>query len=75
MVDYNALGSIGREQFRLVMKTFRTKKLRGRDGQTITDQAQAQAIAFSEGRAADKRGTSTRTWKGSTRTRPRLKVK
>lgn len=68
------LGPTGRAQFDVVLHTFHTKKLRGRDGNTITDLEQAQAIAFSEGRIADKRGTSLRTWKGRTRVRPKLKT-
>ena len=73
MPNKTELNSTGKAQFAIVMHTFHTKKLRGRDGQTITDPAQAEAIAFSEGRAAEKRGTSKRTWRGRERIRPRLK--
>ena len=73
MAKREDLGSVGRAQFDVVLHTFKLKKLRGRDGNTITDPLQAQAIAFSEGRAAEKRGTSVRTWEGRTRIRPRLK--
>ena len=75
MVKQEDLGSVGRSQFDVVLHTFKLKKLRGRDGQTVTDPTQAEAIAFSEGRAADKRGTSKRTWNGRSRIRPNLKNK
>lgn len=73
MAEREDLSSAGRAQFDVVLHTFHTKKLRSRDGQTVTDPLQAQAIAFSEGRAAEKRGTSKRTWKGRNRIRPNLK--
>jgi len=37
------------------------------------DEAQAKAIAMSEARAGDERGFTKRTWKGSTRIRPKKK--
>ena len=75
MAKREDLGSVGQAQFDIVMHTFHTKKLRGRDGQTITDPAQAFAVAFSEGRGAETRGVTKRTWKGRERIRPRLKKK
>ncbi len=68
-----SLSSVGQAQFDIVLHTFKLKKLRGRDGQTVTDPAQAEAIAISEGRAAETRGVAKRTWKGRERVRPRLK--
>jgi len=57
------------------MKTFARGKLRTPAGKTITNRKQAIAVAMSEGRAAESRGTSRRTFKGRTRIRPRLKKK
>ncbi len=66
-------GGIGAKQAAKVMKTFYAGKLRSKSGKLVTDVNQAQAIAMSEGRAAEKRGVATRTWKGQTRVRPKLK--
>ncbi len=73
MTNKEDLGPAGQKQFDVVMSTFHKRKLRGKDGKTITDRIQAIAIAFSEGRSAEARGTSKRTWKGRSRIRPRLK--
>ena len=67
------MSKIGDKQAEVVMKTFQKGKLRSKDGKTVTNPAQAKAIAMSEKRAAEKRGTEKRTWKGRTRTRPKLK--
>ncbi len=59
------------DQAAVVMKTFHAGKLRDSHGKKVTDMDQAMAIAMSEKRAAKKRGTETRTWRGRTRQRPR----
>jgi hypothetical protein len=66
-------GGIGAKQAAKVMKLFYAHKLRSKDGSIVTDVNQAQAIAMSEGRTAEKRGVAERTWKGQTRIRPKLK--
>ena len=65
-------GGIGAKQAAKVMKLFYAGKLRAKSGEIVKDVNQAQAIAMSEGRTAEKRGVSKRTWKGQTRMRPRL---
>jgi len=66
-------GGIGAKQAARVMKEFHAGKLRSKSGEKVTDIEQAQAIAMSEGRAAESRGVKKRTWKGKTRIRPKLK--
>lgn len=66
---------IGTKQAARVMKEFHAGKLRSKSGKKVTSLKQAEAIAMSEGRAAEKRGTKRRTWKGKTRVRPKLKKK
>lgn len=66
-------GGIGAKQAERVMKEFHAGKLRSKSGEKVTDVNQAQAIAMSEGRAAEARGVKRRTWKGKTRIRPKLK--
>lgn len=56
-----------------VLREFSKGKLRTPTGKKITQRKQAVAVAFSEQRAARKRGTSRRTFKGRTRIRPKLK--
>jgi hypothetical protein len=73
MPNPNDLSATGKKQFNIVLETFKAGKLRGINGKTITDQEQAVAIGYSEGRSAEMRGTSVRTWRGRTRRRPNLK--
>jgi len=58
-------------QAKVVLKEYGKGKLRTNTGKKVTNRKQAFAIAMSEQRAAKKRGTSKRTWKGRTRIRPR----
>ena len=57
----------------IVMSTFQEGKLRDPGGHTIRDPKRAYAVAMSEERAAAKRGTERRTFKGRTRIRPKRK--
>lgn len=61
----------GKKQAATVMKEFHAGKLRSSAGTPVTSEDQAQAIAMSEGRAAEKEGRKRRTWRGRTRMRPR----
>ncbi len=65
------LGPKGEKQAAVVMKTFKDGKLRSSDGKTVTDPIRAKAIALSEGRAVEERGSEIRTWRGRTRQRPK----
>lgn len=71
------LGSAGKKHVEEGLKRFHNGKLlRASDGTRLhpgdtKDEKQAQAIAFSEARSGEERGFVKRTWKGSTRTRPR----
>ena len=65
------LGPKGQQQAAVVMKTFKDGKLRSSSGKTVTDPEQARAIAMSEGRAAEERGTEKREWRGRERIRPK----
>jgi hypothetical protein len=73
MPNLNDLSTAGKKQFEIVLETFKAGKLRGINGKTVTDKEQAIAIGYSEGKLAEKRGTTIRTWKGRTRRRPNLK--
>lgn len=64
---------MGKKQASIVMKEFYKGKLRSKSGQNVTDIEQAKAIAMSEGRSAESRGVSKRTFKGRRRIRPKLK--
>lgn len=65
------------EQAARVMERFhKGRLLRTSGGETLhpgnsEDEKKAKAIAYSEGKAAGKRGIESRTWKGSKRIRPR----
>jgi hypothetical protein len=70
------LGPKGQAQASVVMRTFENGKLRTSAGHQLKpgdhgDAVIAKAIAMSEGRAAEERGTEKRTWKGRTRIRPK----
>jgi hypothetical protein len=55
------------------MRVFERGRLRSSSGETVTDPAQAKAIAMNEGREAEKHGVKKRTWHGRSRLRPPLK--
>jgi hypothetical protein len=63
----------GRKQVSTVMRVFAKKRLRSSSGETVTNPAQAKAIALEEGRSAEKRGVKKRSWMGRSRIRPILK--
>jgi len=67
------LGPKGSKQAEIVMRTFYAHNLHGKDNKLITDVEQAKAIATSEGRAAETRGTEVRSFEGRKRIRPKLK--
>jgi hypothetical protein len=72
------LGPKGQAQASVVMRTFERGKLRTSAGHQLNpnnhgDAVIAKAIAMSEGRSAQTRGTEERTWKGRTRIRPKKK--
>ncbi len=58
---------------KVVLGEFGKGKLRTSAGKPVTDISQAVAIAFSEQRAAKKRGSAIRTFMGRARLRPKLK--
>lgn len=61
----------GREKVATVMREFYRGKLRSASGAPVTDEAQAKAIAMSEGRAAEEgRPFRMRTFMGRRRLRP-----
>jgi hypothetical protein len=64
------LNAAGKKQQKIVMDTFHEGKLRRPGGKTITNPQEAVAASYSEGRAAQKRGTSERTYMGRRRRRP-----
>jgi hypothetical protein len=71
------LGPKGEAQAAVVMRTFAKGQLRTSSGHQLKpgdhgDLVIAKAIAMSEGRGAETRGTEKRTWKGRTRQRPKL---
>lgn len=70
---YTKLAPKGETQAAVVMRDFYAGKLRSKSGKPITDVEQAKAVAMSEGRTAESRGTEKREFKGRTRTRPKLK--
>mgnify|MGYP001579136925 CR=1 FL=1 len=70
---YTKLSPKGETQASVVMREFYAGKLRDRGGNPITDPERAKAVAMSEGRTAESRGTEERTFKGRKRTRPQLK--
>lgn len=71
------LGSEGKKHVSLVLERFnKGRLLRSSDGTRLNpdnpkDRKKAAAIAYSEAKAGEDRGFVTRTWKGSTRVRPR----
>jgi hypothetical protein len=71
MAQKKVTSKIGREQAARVMREFHAGKLRTKGGKKVTNPTQAKAIAMSEARAAEKRGVSSRTFKGRTRIRPK----
>jgi hypothetical protein len=66
-----------KEHIAQVMERFhKGRLLRASDGTRLhpgnpKDESRAKAIAMSEGRAGDERGFVKRTWRGSTRERPK----
>jgi hypothetical protein len=75
------LGSRGKAHVKEQMGRFMNGKLlRTSSGEKLNpnnpkDRKQAAAIAYSEAKAGEERGFEKRTWKGSTRTRPKLSKK
>jgi hypothetical protein len=71
------LGSRGKEHVSEMMERFNKGKLlrtsagKKLDPEKPEDREQALAIFYSEARRGEDRGFTKRTWKGSTRTRPK----
>jgi hypothetical protein len=71
------IGERGKKHIAELMERFHMGRLlRTSSGEKLTpgspkDEKRALAIAYSEARAGEERGFTKRTWKGSTRTRPR----
>lgn len=71
------LGPKGKEHVAMMMERFhKGRLLRSSDGTKLTpgnpkDEKRAAAIAYSEAKAGEERGFTERTWKGSTRKRPK----
>jgi hypothetical protein len=71
------LGSRGKKHVGEVLERFHSGRLlRSSSGERLQpgnpkDEAQAKAIAYAEGKSGEERGFTKRTWRGSTRTRPR----
>ena len=58
-------------QKEIVMDRFSKGRLRNPSGKKITNPKQAVAVAYSEERAAEERGTEMRTFRGDRRRRPK----
>lgn len=74
MIDKTKIhGAKALKQLAVVMREFKNDRLRSSSERSVTDVSQAKAIAMSEARTAQSRGTEMRTWKGRKRTRPKRK--
>jgi hypothetical protein len=81
MAEKTKLGSRGKKHVSDMMERFhKGRLLRTSSGEKLhpgnpKDESKAAAIAYSEAKAGEERGFTKRTWKGSTRTRPKLSKK
>jgi len=77
MAQKTQLGKRGKEHVSTQMERFgKGKLLRTNSGEKLNpnnpeDRSQALAIFYNEGERGEKRGFAKRTYKGSTRTRPK----